>query len=230
MRNSPRSVMVFAAGFGTRMGAMTKDRPKPLIEVAGRALIDHTLDLISETDAETVVVNLHYKSDMLRTHLAGRGVVFADEQPDILETGGGLKAALPLLGEAPVYSMNSDAVWRGPNPLLHLAQFWDPDRMDALLLCVPWPHAVGHLGDGDFLSDSEGRLSRGPGEVFSGLQIVKPACVRAVDKRVFSLNEVWTEAEARGRLFGASYPGRWADVGHPDGIALAKAMLGADYV
>ena len=227
MRNTPRSVMVFAAGFGTRMGALTQDRPKPLIKVAGRALIDHGLDLIEEMGAENIVINAHYKADMLRAHLAGKNVILSEEQPEILDTGGGLKAALPLLGENPVFSMNSDAVWSGPNPLQHLAQFWEPDSMDALLLCVPLARAEGHLGQGDFVIGADGRLARGPGAVFTGLQIVKPDCVRAVEKRVFSLNEVWTDAQLRGRLFGIAYPGSWADVGHPEGIARAEAMLEA---
>lgn len=134
MRNDPSSVMIFAAGFGTRMGDLTKDRPKPLINVAGKALIDHALDRVTAYGAGTVVVNLHYKPELMRAHLADRGILFSEEQPEILETGGGLKAALPLLGDRPVFTMNSDAVWSGANPLRQLSQVWDPERMDALLL------------------------------------------------------------------------------------------------
>ncbi|HKL64600.1 MAG TPA: NTP transferase domain-containing protein, partial [Roseovarius sp.] len=114
-------VMIFAAGFGTRMGALTQDRPKPLIKVAGRALIDHALDLVAGHAPSRIVVNLHYRADQLVAHLDGRGVRLSHETPDILDTGGGLRAALPLLGDGPVLTMNSDAVWQGPNPLSHLA-------------------------------------------------------------------------------------------------------------
>lgn len=227
MRDDPAAVMIFAAGFGTRMGALTQDRPKPLVKVAGKPLIDHALDLIEDFGASPVVVNLHYKADLLRGHLEHRGVDFSEEQPDILDTGGGLKAALPLLGDGPCFTMNSDAVWHGPNPLLFLVQHWDPKEMDALLLCVPPENTVAHDGSGDFQMRPDRRLSRGPGQVYSGVQIVKPDLVMFEKKRVFSLNVVWDRAAERGRLFGASYPGRWCDVGHPAGIALAENMLEA---
>ncbi|MEO0371068.1 MAG: nucleotidyltransferase family protein [Pseudomonadota bacterium] len=227
MRNDPTAVMIFAAGFGTRMGDLTKDRPKPLIEVAGRPLIDHALSVVDGFGADKVVINLHYKAELLRAHLAGKDVAFSEERPDILETGGGLKAALPLLGGEVVFTMNSDAVWAGPNPLRHLLGFWDPDKMDALLLCVPRDHAIGHDGTGDFLLDPQGRMSRGAGQVYSGVQIIKTDRVQDTAKAAFSLNEVWDVALAKGRLFGASYPGTWCDVGHPEGICLAEAMLNA---
>lgn len=217
--------MVFAAGFGTRMGDLTKNRPKPLIEVAGKALIDHTLEWVKDFGANEIVVNLHYKADLLRKHLSGREIRFSEEQPEILETGGGLKAALPLLGSDPVFTMNSDSVWAGPNPLRLLFDLWTPVKMDALLLCIPKDHAVGHKGSGDFLLGDDGRLSRGPGSIYSGLQIVKPDLVHTVDERCFSLNKVWDIALAQGRAFGATYPGQWCDVGHPGGILLAEDML-----
>lgn len=219
--------MIFAAGFGTRMGELTKDRPKPLIEVAGHTLIDHALGWVEGFGTQTIVANLHYKAEMLRDHLSGRDVLFSEETPDILETGGGLKAALPLLGDGPVFTMNCDAVWSGPNPLGHLAARWDPHEMDALLLCVPLRQAVGHSGTGDFLQDRDGRLLRGPGEVYSGLQIMKPGVVKAVQDTVFSLNKVWNILLENGRVFGASYPGQWCDVGQPSGITLAESMLRA---
>ncbi|MBC7133088.1 MAG: nucleotidyltransferase family protein [Roseovarius sp.] len=223
-------VMVFAAGFGTRMGALTATRPKPLIEVAGRALIDHALDLAEAAGAPRIVVNLHYMPDTIRTHLAGRDVLFSHETPAILETGGGLRAALPLLGPGPVLTMNTDAIWRGPNPLALLAPLWDRARMDALLLCVPPARAIGHDGAGDFTRDAEDRLARGPGLVYSGVQIIAPETLDAIGQSSFSLNRVWDRIAARGRLFGAVYPGRWCDVGRPEGIALAEAMLDADDV
>ena len=229
MRDDPNSVMIFAAGFGTRMGALTKDRPKPLIEVGGETLIDRTLSLVEAFGPDKIVVNLHYKADMLRQHLKCRDVALIEEVPDILDTGGGLKAALPYLGANPVFTIYSDAVWVGPNPLDYLVKSWAPEKMDALLLCVPISSTHGHSGSGDFLLDEEGRLTRGPGEVFSGLQIIKSESVARCKARSFSLNEVWTQAEQDGRLFGLSYPGAWCDVGNPSGIALAEDMLGLNH-
>lgn len=226
MRNPPNSVMLFAAGFGTRMGALTADRPKPLIEVAGKPLIDHALDLIRGYGACRIVANLHYKPDMLKRHLSGSGVQLSYESPDILETGGGLRAALPLLGEGPHFTMNTDAVWRGPNPLSLLAEQWQPEAMDALLLCVPPALAVGHGGKGDFLLSDTGRIARGPGLIYSGVQIIKPDLLHSIEDRAFSLNLLWDRMLTQGRLFGAEYPGQWCDVGHPGGIALAENMLG----
>ena len=129
--------MLFAAGFGTRMGALTATQPKPMIPVAGRPLIDHALDHVWAYKPQKVVANLHYLPEALEKHLATANIALSLEAPDILETGGGLRAALPLLGPAPVFTMNTDAIWRGPNPLAHLAQAWDPAYMDALLLCIP---------------------------------------------------------------------------------------------
>lgn len=226
MRDEPSAVMIFAAGFGTRMGVLTRDRPKPLIEVAGQALIDHALSWVDSFGVSKIVVNLHYKGDMIRAHFAGQDIAFSEEIPDILDTGGGLKAALPLLGPGSVFTMNSDAVWKGPNPLRHLFQAWNPDKMDALLLCVPLANVHAHSGTGDFLIDDEGRLSRGPDSVYSGLQILKTETVSAEKTHSFSLNDVWNRAEADGRLFGVSYPGQWCDVGHPEGIRIAEEMLG----
>ncbi len=220
--------MIFAAGFGTRMGALTADRPKPMLKVGGRPLIDHALGLVRDFGAERVVVNLHYKAETLRKHLRNRNVLFSEEAPDILETGGGLRAALPLLGPGPVFTMNSDAVWGGPNPLTLLARAWDPQRMDALLVCVPRDRAIGHDGPGDFVFGSETEpAQRGPGAVYSGLQILKPDGLGAIPDRVFSLNRLWDRMLEQERLFAICYPGSWCDVGRPEGIALAEDMLRA---
>lgn len=228
MRNAPNAIMIFAAGFGTRMGALTKERPKPLVEVSGTPLIDHTLGLVEEFGIDRIVINLHYKPDMIRAHLRGREVLFSEEVPDILETGGGLKAAASLLGEDPVFTMNSDAIWSGPSPFQYLTKAWDPDKMDALLLCVPVENTVGYRGDGDFQISRTGALSRGPGNVYSGLQIIKTGTVLDVDKVAFSLNDLWNGMLSQKRLFGVVYPGQWCDVGHPEGIALAEALLEAN--
>ena len=216
--------MIFAAGLGTRMGALTQNQPKPLIEVAGRSLIDHALLLVEGFGADRIVVNLHYKGEMLRDHLQARGVQFSEES-DILETGGGLKAALHLLGQSPVFTMNSDAVWSGPNPLDLLARQWKPDEMDALLLCIPPVHAIGHQGQGDFHISDSGALSRGPGVIYSGLQIMKTDRLATIADSAFSLNVVWNQMLQEKRLFGAIYPGHWCDVGHPSGIHEAEKML-----
>mgnify|MGYP005843833819 CR=1 FL=1 len=218
--------MLFAAGFGTRMGALTEARPKPMIAVAGKPLIDHALELVEAFEPGRVVVNLHYKPDMLERHLAGRGILFSHERPEILETGGGLRKALPLLGSGPVFTMNTDAVWRGPNPLALLAQAWDPEGMDALLLCVAPDHANGHEGKGDFVIDTNGGARRGPGLIYTGVQILKTQDLKAIEAERFSLNLIWDKMLKRGRLHALTYPGDWCDVGRPEGIGIAETMLG----
>ena len=221
----PTSVMVFAAGLGARMGSLTRTRPKPMIPVAGKPLIDHALGLVEGQGFDPIVVNLHYFPAQIRDHLDGRGIVFSDETDMLLETGGGLKAALPLLGAGPVVTMNTDAIWSGPNPVSLLQNAWQPDQMDALLMCVPRESTVGHHGAGDFLL-TDGRLSRGPGLVYTGVQIIKTDLLKDIPDQAFSLNLLWNEMLSQGRVFGLSYPGRWADVGHPKGIELAETMLG----
>lgn len=225
MRNTPDSILMFAAGFGSRMKPLTDTRPKPLVEVGGQSLIDQAMRLVRGHGIGRVVVNLHYKSEMIREHFAKTDIIFSDEQPDILDTGGGLKAALPLLGPAPVFTMNTDAVWSGPNPLSVLCDEWRPEHMDALLLCIPRHQTVGHAGVGDFQIDPSGRARRGPGLIYSGLQIMKPKAVLDVEQRVFSLNLVWDRLIATGRLFGVPYTGSWCDVGQPSSIQLAEDML-----
>jgi MurNAc alpha-1-phosphate uridylyltransferase len=219
----PDAVMLFAAGFGTRMGALTARCPKPLIPVAGRPLLDHALDLTQGIPRR--VVNAHYLAPRIAEHLAGRDVTVMVEEPQILDTGGGLRAALPHLGTDPVFTLNTDAVWSGPNPLGLLAAAWDPARMDALLLCVPLERATGRKGGGDFTFDPQGRLIRGGDMVYTGAQILATDRLQGVPEAVFSLNVIWTAMAAEGRLFGLPYPRHWADVGHPQGIAEAEAML-----
>lgn len=224
----PFPLMLFAAGFGTRMGALTADRPKPLIRVAGRPLIDHALDLAQAAGVGRIVVNTHYRAEQLAAHLAGRGVAISHEAGRILETGGGLKAALPLLGEGPVAVLNSDGIWTGPNPLRTLAAAWDGSRMEALLLLRPMDRARAHGPKGDFRLDAEGRLSRGQGgedHVYIGAQILKPDRISAMPDEVFSLNRPWDAMIAAGTAYGVLHPGDWCDVGHPAGIAEAEALL-----
>ena len=218
----PDAVMLFAAGFGTRMGALTADRPKPLIQVAGRALLDHALDLTH--GIPTRVVNSHYKADMIAAHLAGTDAILSEEWPTILDTGGGLRQALPILGGGPVYTLNTDAVWSGPNPLTLLRDAW-AEGAEALLMCVPLDRAVGRQGGGDFALGDDGRLTRGGDLVYTGAQILRTERMQTMPLGPFSLTRMWAEMEAEGTLRGVVYPGRWADVGHPEGIALAEAML-----
>lgn len=215
--------MLFAAGFGKRMGALTDTCPKPLIEVAGRPLIDHALALVDGLDLK-VVANAHYRAEQIETYLAGRDITVIHEEPDILETGGGLKNALPYLGSGPVYTLNTDAVWTGPNPLITLGQAWH-EEMECLALLIPKEMAIGHTGKGDFDMASDGRLTRGTDFIYTGVQIVKPKGVADIPQRVFSFNLLWDELLAKGQMFGAVHLGGWCDVGRPEGIALAEAML-----
>jgi len=224
MTDHPNSVVVFAAGFGTRMGALTKNLPKPLIQVAGVTLVDRALALAEAVDPDQIVANLHYRADQLCDHLTPKGVVTSYE-PEILETGGGLKAALPLLGDKPVYTINPDAIWRGPNPLLLLRAAWRPEHMDALLMCVPISRVSGYCGTGDFAANPDGRIQRGTGLVYGGVQIVKTEGLNAISDRSFSLNVLWDRIQTEKKLYCTLYPGHWCDVGHPAGIALAENLL-----
>lgn len=220
--------MLFAAGYGRRMGALTAERPKPLVPVAGRPLIDHALALADEARVARRVANLHYRPEILARHLEARGVLLSREDP-ILETGGGLRAALPLLGSGagPVLTLNTDAAWRGPNPLRALLDAWAamPAGTEALLLCVPLERAQGRAAPGDFTLHTDGRLGWGGPVVYTGAQVIDPRPLADVPDPVFSLRRVWDGMIARGTLRGLVWPGAWCDVGHPDGIREAERML-----
>jgi MurNAc alpha-1-phosphate uridylyltransferase len=217
--------MLFAAGFGTRMKHLTANQPKPLVKVSGKALIDHTLEIARGVAPQTILANLHYLPHMLVDHLSGTGVQTILETPEILETGGGLRNALPILGDAPVITMNTDAIWSGPNPVKMALDAWNPDQMDALLVCVPVNKTVGYSGNGDFAIDANGSLLRGNGTVYGGVQIIKTDRLAAVGETAFSLNVIWDQMLKDDRLFGIKYTGNWCDVGHPDGIKMAEDML-----
>lgn len=221
-------VMILAAGFGTRMGALTADRPKPLIPVAGRALLDHAIGAARDGGGG-IAVNAHYRADQIAAHLAAQpDIHLSVETPAILDSGGGVKRALPHLRTSPIATLNADAVWAGPGPLATLAAAWDGARMGALMLLVPLARAVGRQGGGDLAMDAQGRLTwdrSHAGLVHTGAQLIDPALIAAHPATAFSLREIWQDQMELGRLFGVIYPGRWADVGHPDGIALAEAML-----
>lgn len=224
MRQFP--VMLFAAGFGKRMGEMTRDQPKSLIKVAGKSLLDHALAQTVGLDRK--VINLHYKGEQIAAHLAGQDIALSWERGDILDTGGGLRAALPLLQSSPVYTLNTDAVWTGQNPLAELGAAWDEARMDALLLMAPADRTRGRTGSADFTLDALGRISRaagGPGLVYLGAQIIRTERLAAFDEQAFSLNRLWDLMIAEGRAWGMVHDGLWCDVGRPEGIATAEAML-----
>lgn len=224
----PRAIMIFAAGLGTRMRPLTDTRPKPLIQVAGKALIDHALDLLPPLNLTRKVMNLHAMPDQMRSHLIGQDITFSDETAQLLETGGGLRHALPLLGTQPVFTLNTDAVWLGPNPLIDLAAAWDPSKMDALLHVVPRARAIGCEGPSFLDLAADGTLSRGSQMAYTGAQIIKLDRIAAHPNPIFSLNTIWDEMQAEGRLHGLATDVKWCDVGRPANIALAENMLRAD--
>lgn len=228
------TAMVLAAGLGTRMRPLTDDRPKPLVEVAGKPLIDHVLDRLRAAGIPRAIVNVHYMADQMERHLAGvEGIDLAisDERALLMETGGGITQALPMIGEDPFLVVNSDNLWvDGPVDALRLlASCWDGDTMDALLLLVPLARAACHGGRGDFHMDAGGRLERRRAKVapfvFTGIQIASKRLFRDPPAGPFSTNILWNRAIAEGRCFGAVHQGLWFDVGTPPAIAATEAML-----
>lgn len=227
--------MLLAAGLGTRMKPGFPDLPKALVPVRGRPLIDHALDRLAAAGVETVVVNVHDRAEMLRAHLAKRQapeIVISDESGLLLDTGGGIARALPLLGPGPFYTMNVDSLWiEGMGSALdRLAAQWDETRMDALLLLAPVLHAVGYEGRGDFLMDAMGRLSRRPETwvapfVWTGVQIAHPRLFADCPQGPFSLNLLFDRAIAEERLFGLRHDGVWMHVGTPKARATAEEIL-----
>ena len=225
--------MLFAAGFGTRMGELTAHRPKPLISVAGKTLLDHALAVADAAGVTKTAINLHYLGDQIAAHVAHRPITLSWEHQQILETGGGLRAALPLLGKGPVMALNTDAVWTGANPLSQLMLAWDDTKMDALLLLLPASLARGHKGSGDFLLAEDGRIARAHGAqapVYLGAQIIRPAALTAITEPVFSLNRPWDDLIAKGRAYGVIHRGGWCDVGNPEGIQTAETLLAEAHV
>jgi len=234
----PRTAMVLAAGLGTRMRPLTDDRPKALVEVQSRALIDHVLDRLVAAGVEKAVVNVHWFADRLEGHLKPRTrpeIVISDERAELLETGGGLKKARLLLGDDPVFVANIDSVWidraRTPGGALgDLARLWDPARMDAALLLARRDGAIGFEGDGDFFLGDDGRLTfRGeaPSAPFAymGVHITRPGYADAGPDGPFSLSPLWRKSAAEGRLFGCVLDGDWMHVGDPAARDAAEAKL-----
>jgi len=232
----PRTAMIMAAGLGKRMRPLTATRPKPLIEVGGKTLLDHVLERLRTAGVRKVVVNVHYLADALEAHLASRDhgleVVISDERDLLMETGGGLVRAAPLIDTDPFLALNSDNLWiDGPADTLRLlASQWDDARMDALLLLVPQARALNHNGMGDFHMGSTGRLRRRERShvapfVFTGIQIASKRLLRDAPEGPFSTNILWDRAIEEGRCFGAVHQGLWFDVGTPQSIQLTETAI-----
>lgn len=229
------TAIVLSAGLGLRLRPLTLDRPKALVEIGGMTLIDRVLDRLDAAGVATAVVNLHYKGNQLRRHLMGRRspkIVFSDETEKLLDTGGGVAKALPELGSGPFYAINSDIVWQdaGRDSLVELAQFFDPAKMDALLLMHPTVSAIGYQGVGDFAMDPAGSLSRRQETwvapfVFTGVQVLRPELFQDCPDGPFSLNFLYDRAAEAGRLWGLRHEGRWMDVGTPAGFQAAEKAL-----
>jgi MurNAc alpha-1-phosphate uridylyltransferase len=235
MSTTPRTAMVLAAGLGTRMRPLTDTRPKPLVEVAGKALLDHMLDRLADAGVEIAVVNVHYLAEQIERHVAARKkprVVISDERGQILGTGGGVVKALPQLGNAPFFHVNSDSIWiEGVTPnLTRLATAFDATTMDALLLLAPTAGSVGYAGRGDFTMAPGGALTRREERdvapfVYAGAAILTPAMFKGAPQGEFSLTTLFDRAAAAGRLHGLRLDGLWMHVGTPEAISEAEAAI-----
>jgi MurNAc alpha-1-phosphate uridylyltransferase len=235
MSTFPTSAMVLAAGLGTRMRPFNGSVPKPLVQVGGKALLDYVLDRLSTQEVERAIVNVHYLADQIEQHLGSRKrprIVISDERNELLGTGGGVVKALPVLGQAPFFHVNSDTIWiDGEKPnLARLAQAFDTARMDALLLLASKSTSIGYVGSGDFSMDSDGRLARrGAREsvpfVYAGAAILTPAFFADVPPGPSSMSPLFDLAIQRGRLFGLPLDGVWMHVGTPDAVRAAESTL-----
>jgi N-acetyl-alpha-D-muramate 1-phosphate uridylyltransferase len=237
MAAAARTAMVLAAGRGERMRPLTLKVPKPLIELAGRPLIDHVLDKLAGAGVETAVVNVHYLPDLLEASLARRAeaspaIIISDERDELLDTGGGAKRALPLLGPGPFFIHNADTVWsEGPIPeLKRLLKLWDPRVMDSLLLLAPLSSSIGYAGKGDFAMAPDGKLTRrGERQIvpfaFAGASLCDERLFADSPDGPFSLNLLWDRALASERLYGMRLDGRWMHVGTPEALAEAESWF-----
>jgi aminoglycoside/choline kinase family phosphotransferase/molybdopterin-guanine dinucleotide biosynthesis protein A len=237
----PRTAMVLSAGLGTRMRPLTNETPKPLLSVGGAAMLDHSLNRLAEAGVMETVVNIHHLPEKMRNYLATRSgrlplVRITDESDQLLDSGGGVRKALPELGDGAFFVLNGDTVWdngEATDCLLRLAASWDPARMDALLLLLPTGAGIGHDGAGDFFMDEDGRLRRRGGAdrapyTFIGIQILSPSALADTPDGPFSLNLVYDRALEAGRLFGLVHEGRWFHVGTPDALAETDAILSGE--
>jgi len=233
-----RHGMVLSAGLGERMRPLTDNLPKPLLKVHGQSLLDHALNRLEDAGVTHAVVNTFYLADMIRDHLAGRATpdIAISQEQERLETGGGIKKALPLLGDGPFYAVNADALWlNGPtDALLRLAAIWDDRSMDALLLLHSTVYAYGYTGRGDFLCGPDGRLIRRPEQevspfLFTGIQIFHPRLFDQAPDGVYSLNLLYDRAIENDRLFGVVHDGEWFHIGTPKGLADAESFMQKRY-
>jgi len=235
MIDHPRTAMVLAAGLGVRMRPHTNTLPKPLVPVAGKALLDHVLDRLGDAGVERVVINIHHMADTMQQHLAGRTrpqIVLSDERGLLLGTGGGIKKALPQLGGAPFYLINADTIWiDGVKPnLARLAEAFDARSMDALLLLAPAAGSIGYSGRGDFAMTPDGLLQkRGERDVvpfvYAGAAILSPALFDGAPDGEFPLTDLFNRAAEQGRLRGLRLEGLWMHVGTPEAIAAAENAI-----
>ena len=228
--------MVLSAGLGTRMAPASRALPKPLVPLQGKALIDHVLDRLVEAGIGRAVVNLHHKADLIERHVGRRktpAITFSNEREALLDTGGGVKKALPLLGSGAFLIQNADSVWIegiGSN-LSRLMEAWDDASMDCLMMLALSTAGVGYQGRGDFALDSDGRIRRRRVEqeivpfAFTGVSIAHPRLFKTSPEGAFSLNLVWNQAIAAGRAFGMRMEGIWMHVGTPDALAQAEQSL-----
>ncbi|MFC7395935.1 nucleotidyltransferase family protein [Chelatococcus sp. GCM10030263] len=233
----PRSAMVLAAGLGKRMRPITATTPKPLVRIAGRSLLDHALDRLADAGVERAVVNVHYLADLVEQHLRRRTrpeIVISDEREKLLETGGGIKKALPKLGPDPFFVVNTDSLWlEGPRGnLRRMAEIWDSERMDLLLLLASGATSVGAEGFGDFTMDPAGRLRRRQERevapfIYAGVAIVRPQLFADTPGGSFSLNLLFDRAIEAGRLFGMRLDGLWLHVGTPAAVKVAEERFAA---
>ena len=231
----PRCAMVLAAGLGTRMRPLTDTMPKPLVKVAGKPLIDHVLDRLADVGVEKAVVNVHHFADQLIEHLGRRTrprIAISDERGLLLGTGGGVKRALPELGDGPFFHINSDTVWvdsTKPN-LARLADAFEPETMDTLLLLAPTKASIGYTGRGDFAMAPDGRLTRRGGRdtvpfVYAGAAILRPSLFIEAPEGEFPLTDMFERAAKKGRLFGLRLDGLWMHVGTPPAVQKAEAAI-----
>ncbi len=235
MSEPPKTAMVFAAGLGARMRPITDTLPKPLVRVGGRALIDHCLDRLAENGVGRAIVNVHWHADQIEAHLAGRKapkIVISDERAMLLDQGGGIKRALPVIGKDPFFLCNTDAFWiEGPRSnIARLAAAFDPDQMDVALLVAAAAGAVGVDWPGDFTMTREGRLEGRASRhvapfVYTGVGIIKPGLFENEAADVFRLAPFFHAAAAKGRLFGVRLDGLWLHVGRPETIAEAERAI-----
>ncbi len=218
----PRAAMIFAAGLGTRMGELCRDVPKPMVPFAGQPMISHCIGLLRDAGITTIVANTHHLTQRIEPFLQSEGIAISREHPEILETGGGLKAALPVLGNTPVITINPDAAWLGSNPVMALIDAWRPE-MRALLALVPQSLAHGTSSMGDFRLES-GRIRRGGPLIYGGAQVIRTDQLDEVAENVFSLNVYWDLLSEADGLHGLVYDGNWCDLGHPEGLRIAEGI------